>query len=66
MRLFKTKDYSKPKCVRTVYRGGKKQSEENIIKSIRNLFQLNKENEVNKDVIVRDIRILFRQKDEMF
>ena len=26
MRLFKTKDYSQPKRVKTVYRGGKKQS----------------------------------------
>ena len=36
--LFKTKDYSKPESVKTVYRGGKKQSEENITKSIRNIF----------------------------
>ena len=27
--LFKTKDYSKPESVKTVYVGGKKQSEEN-------------------------------------
>ena len=45
MSLFKTKDYSKPKHVRTVCGGGKKQSEENIIKSIRNYFKLKKENE---------------------
>ena len=35
--LFKIKGYSKSKYV---YRGGKKQSRENIIKSIRNLFKL--------------------------
>ena len=43
MSLFKTKDYSKPESVKTVYGGGKKQSEENIIKSIRNPFKLEKE-----------------------
>ena len=32
-----------------MYGGGKKQSEENIIKSIRNLFKLKKENEAIKD-----------------
>ena len=37
MSLFKTKDYSKP--VKTVNGRGKKESEENIIKSIRNLFK---------------------------
>ena len=35
MNLFKTKDYSKPERVKTVYEGGKKQSEENIVKSIK-------------------------------
>ena len=49
MSLFKTKDYSKPERVKTVYGGGKKQSEETIIKSIRNLFDLKKENEAIKD-----------------
>ena len=44
-------DYSKPKCVKTVYGGGKKQSEENIIKSVRNLFKLKNEKEVIKDRI---------------
>ena len=52
MSLFKTKDYSKPKLVKTVYRSGKKSStlkiqkeseEENIIKSIRILFKLKNE-----------------------
>ena len=42
MSIFKTKDYSKPKCVKTVYRGGKKQYEENIIKSVINFFKLKK------------------------
>ena len=31
MSLFKTKDYSKPEPVKTVYGGGKKQAEEKII-----------------------------------
>ena len=54
MNLFKTKDYSKPKRVKTVYRSGKKprpstlkiqkeSEEENIIKSIRILFKLKNE-----------------------
>ena len=64
MILFKTNDYSKPKRVKTVYGGGKKQSEENIIKSIRNLFILKKENEAIKDRIIRDIRTLFEQDDD--
>ena len=37
-----TKNYSKPKRVKTVYGGGKKKSKENIIKSIKNLFKLKK------------------------
>ena len=48
MSLFKIKDYSKPKRAKTVYGGAKKESEENIIKSTRNLFKLKKENEVIK------------------
>ena len=58
--LFKTKDYSEPERVRTVYEGGKKQWEENIIKSIRNLFKLKKENEA----IIRDIRTVVEQQEE--
>ena len=50
MSLFKTKDYIEAKLVKTVYGGGKKpsklkiqkQSEDNIIKNIRNLFKLKK------------------------
>ena len=64
MSLFKTKDCSKPERFKTVYGGGKKQSEENIIKSMRNLFKLKKENEVIKDKIIRDTRTLFEQKEE--
>ena len=40
MSPFKAKDYSKPEHVKNVCGGGKKQSEESIIKSIRNLFKL--------------------------
>ena len=58
MSLFKTKDYSKPEHVKTVYGGGRKQSEKNIIKSIRNIFKLKKENESIKSRIIRDIRTL--------
>ena len=58
MSLFKTKDYSKPEHVKTVYEGGRKQSEKNIIKSIRNIFKLKKENESIKNRIIRDIRTL--------
>ena len=41
--------------------GRKKQSGENIIQIIRNLFKLKKENEEIKDIIIRDIRTLFEQ-----
>ena len=66
--LSKTKDYSKPKPVKTVYGGGKKQSEEKITKSIRNLFKLKKENKVVKDRIIRDIRnlSLFKKEDDCY
>ena len=40
--LFKTKDYSKPESVKTVYGGGKKQSEEIIVKSLRDHLKLKK------------------------
>ena len=46
-----------------MYGGGKKQSEENIIKSIRNLFKLKKENDAIKDQIITDNRTLFKQGD---
>ena len=65
-----TKYYGK----QTLYGRGKKpskpktqnQSEENIIKSIRNLFKLNKENEAIKDRIIRYIRALFEQQDDYY
>ena len=65
MSLFKTKNYSKPKRVKTVCGGGKKQTEENI-KSIRNLFKLKKETEAIKDRIIRDIRTLFKQEGDYY
>ena len=50
-----------------MYGGGKKQSEGNIIKSIRNLFkQKKKENEAIKDRIIRDIRTLFDQEEKNY
>ena len=64
MSLFKIKDYSKPERVKTMNGGGEKQSQENIIESIRNLFKLKKENEAIKDRIIRDIRTLFEQEEE--
>ena len=48
----------------TAYRTGKKESEENIIENFRNLFIIKKENkEINKDIIITDIRTLFEQGD---
>ena len=46
-----------------MYGGRKKQSEEDIIKSIRNLFKLKKENEATNNRIIRDIRTLFKQEN---
>ena len=63
MSLFKTKNYSKPEFVKTVYGGRKKQSVENIIKSIR-ILKLKIENETIKDRIIRDVRTLFEQQEE--
>ena len=68
MSLFKTQDYSKPKHVKTAYGSGKKPSklriqkqseEENIVKNIKNLFQLKKENRTIKDRAIRDVKTLF-------
>ena len=70
MSLFKTKDYSK-----TIYGGGKKpskskiqkQSEENVIKSIRKLSKLKKKkNEANKDRIITDISTIFKQENDYY
>ena len=47
-----------------LYGGGKKQSDENIIKSTKNLSKLKKENEAIKDTIIRDIRPLFKEEDD--
>ena len=49
-----------------MYGGGKKQSEKNVIESIKNLFKLKKENEAIKDRIIRDIRSLFKQEDDYY
>ena len=73
MSLFKkniTNDYSKPKLIINVYGGGKKprklkmqkNSEDNIIKNIRNIFRLEKENTGIKDRVIRDIKKLFEKK----
>ena len=64
MNLFKTTDYSKSECVKTVYGSGKEQSEENIVKSIRNLCKQKKGKEAVKDRIIKDIRTLFEQQEE--
>ena len=58
MSLFRTNVYLKPGRIKTAYGSVKKESEENIIKSIRNLLKLKKENESIKDRIIRDIRTL--------
>ena len=60
------KCYSNRKYVKTVYGSGKKQCDKNIMKSIRNLFKLKKENEANKNKIVRDLRTLFKQEDDFY
>ena len=49
-----------------MYGVGKKQSEGNIIKSIRIPFKLKKENEAIKDRIIRDIRTLFEEEEEKY
>ena len=64
MSLFKIKDFCKPEPVKIVYGNGNKQLEENIFKSIRNLFKLKKKNEAIKDRIIRDIRTLFEQEED--
>ena len=66
MSLFNPKGYNRPKCVKTVYGGGKKQSEENISKIIGNLLKLKKENEAIKDRTIRDIGTLFKQEDDYY
>ena len=52
------KKLSKPKI--------QKQSEDNIIRSIRNRFKLRKENEIIKYRVIRDIRTLFEQEEDYY
>ena len=74
MSLFKTKDQIKPKRFKTVYRSGKKsqklkvekQSEDNMIKNIINIFKLRKENTTLKDRMIRDINTLLEQQEEYY
>ena len=76
MSLFKTNNYSKPKCVKTVYGCGKEPNkskikkqfeEENITKNTRNLFKLKKENKTIKDRIIRYIKTLpVQQEDDYY
>ena len=65
-------DSAKPKRIKTVYGSGKKpnylklqkQSEEDsIIKNIKDLFKLKKENEVIKNGIITDIKTPFEEED---
>ena len=49
-----------------MYGSGKKESEENISKSVRNLFKLKKQKEEIKDIIIRDIRAIFKQVDDYY
>ena len=49
-----------------MYGGRKRQSLENIIKSIRNIFKLEKKNEAIKDRVIRDIRTFFKQEDNYY
>ena len=43
MSIFEIKTCSKPKRTKTMYEDRKKQSDENLIKSTRNLFKLKQE-----------------------
>ena len=74
MSLFKTnttKDYSKLTRVKNVYGGGKKsrkpkiqnQSEDKMMKNMRNLFRLKMENEAIKNRMIGDINTLFEQEE---
>ena len=46
------------------YGAGEKQSQEIIIKNVRNLFKLKKENEAIKDRMIRDIRTLIEKEEK--
>ena len=73
MSLYKTKSYSQPKYVTTKQGGGKKPSklkilkqfEDNIIKNIRNLFKLTKENKAIEDRILRDTKTFLNGKKKI-
>ena len=71
MSLLKIKDYSQPKHFKTIYSGGKKRSKlkkkqslDNIIKNIRNLFKIKRENKAANERIIRDIKTFFEQQEE--
>ena len=49
-----------------MYGHGKKQYEEDIIKSKINFFRLKKENEAIKDRIIRDIRTIVKKEDDYY
>ena len=66
MIFFRTKNFSKPERLKTVYGGGKKQTGENIVKSIRNLFKIKKDYEEIKDSIIKHIRTLFEQEEKYY
>ena len=66
MSLFKTKDYSKLKRAKIVYGGGKKQSEENLTRSIWNFLNKNKKWKKVKDRIIRGIRTLFEPEEKYY
>ena len=42
------------------------QSEENIIKSMRNFFKLKKEKKIIKDRTIRDINTIFEQEEDYY
>ena len=75
--LFKintSKDYSKPKRVKYLHGGRKKsmkpeiqtQSEDSIIKNIRNPFKLKNENEAFKGRIMRDTKTHFQEEEDYY
>ena len=75
--LFKintSKDYSKPKCVKYLHGGRKKsmkleiktQSEDIIIKNIRNPFKLKNENEAFKGRIMRATKTHFQEEEDYY
>ena len=67
MSIFKTKDYSQPKRVKTVYRGRKKprklkvqkQFEDNVIKTHKESFYTKKK-KIKQYEIIRDILKILR------